>query len=70
MHLLRNAAGGGSVACVLALEVSAPSDVLYENENMYEDGGCMRISIRTKVMRLLLYGAYGYTYERLYIHGP
>jgi hypothetical protein len=36
---------------------------LYENEDLYEDGGC----IRTRVMRLR---AYAYAYGRLYIYGP
>jgi len=43
-----------TVACVLGSRVSAPSDVLYENEDLYEDGGCMRICIRTRVIRLML----------------
>jgi hypothetical protein len=43
---------------------------LYENENLYEDGGCVWICIRTRVMRLMLDGAYAYAYERLYIYGP
>jgi hypothetical protein len=43
---------------------------LYENEDLYEDGGCIRICIRTRVMCLMLDGAYVYAYERLYIYGP
>jgi hypothetical protein len=50
--------------------VSASSDVLYENEDLYEDGGCMRICIRTRVMRLMSDRAYAYAYGRLYIDGP
>jgi len=50
-------------------EVSASSEVLYENENLYEDGDCMRIYIRTRVMRLMSDRAYAYAYGRLYIYG-
>ena len=69
MHLVRNAARGGSVARVLGSSVSATSDVLYENEDLYGDGGCMRICIRTRVMRLMSDRAYAYAYGRLYIYG-
>jgi len=58
-----------SVACVLGSWVSASSEVLYENEDLYEDGDCMRICIRTRVMRLMLDRAYAYAYGRLYIYG-
>jgi hypothetical protein len=51
-------------------ETQASSDVLYENEDLYEDGGCMRICIRTRVMRLMSDRAYAYAYGRLYIYGP
>jgi len=37
---------------------------------MYENGCCMRICIRTKVMRLMSDRAYAYAYGRLYIYGP
>ena len=47
-------------------EVSASSEVFYENEDLYEDGDCMRIWIRTRVMRLMSYRAYAYAYGRLY----
>ena len=50
-------------------EVSASSEVLYENEDLYEDGDCMRICIRTRVMRLMSDRAYAYAYGRLYIYG-
>jgi hypothetical protein len=50
--------------------VSASSDVLYENEDLYEDGGCMRICIRTRVMHLISDRAFAYAYGRLYIDGP
>ena len=45
------------------------SEVLYENEDLYEDGDCMRICIRTRVMRLMSDRAYAYAYGRLYIYG-
>jgi hypothetical protein len=48
---------------------SASSEVLYENEDLYEDGDCMRICIRTRVMRLMSDRAYAYTYGILYIYG-
>jgi len=57
------------VACVLGSWVSASSEVLYENEDLYGDGDCMRICIRTRVMRLLSDSAYAYAYGRLYING-
>jgi hypothetical protein len=43
--------------------VSASSEVLYEN------GDCMRIYIRARVMRLMSDRAYAYVYGRLYIYG-
>jgi len=49
--------------------VSASSEVLYENVDLYEDGDCMRICIRTRVMRLMSGSAYAYAYGRLYIYG-
>jgi hypothetical protein len=52
MDLLRNAARGGSVACVLGSCASVLSNVLYEKEDLYEAGGCMKICIRTRVMHL------------------
>jgi len=56
-------------------EVSAPSDVsascevLYENVDWYGDGDCMRIYIRTRVMRIMSGSVYAHAYGRLYIHG-
>ena len=50
-------------------EVSASSDALYENEDLYEDGDCMRICIRTRVIRLMSDRACAYAYGRLYIYG-
>jgi len=46
------------------------SEALYENEVLYENGDCMRICIRTRVMRLMSDRAYAYAYGRLYIYGP
>jgi hypothetical protein len=50
-------------------EVSASSNVLYENEDLYEDGDCMTIYIRTWVMRLMSDRAYAYAYGKLYLYG-
>jgi hypothetical protein len=49
-----------TVACVLGSWVSVSSDVLYEKVDLYEDGGCMRTCIRTRVMRLMSDRAYEY----------
>jgi len=57
----------GNLSC--CMWVSASSEVLYENIDLYEDGDCMRICIRTRVMRLMSGSAYVYAYGRLDIYG-
>ena len=54
---------------LLHVSLSISSEVLYENEDLYADGDCMKICIRTRVIRLMSGSAYAYAYGRLYISG-